>query len=352
MKNKTLNTFFVPNELKELNDSRNGNMSETYGIHTIKINENHRESDIQYFKLDKATTVINLDITLNEDFIINLGSKDNDLIYFVYCSNGKSYYKSNNSDKFKRIEELQPGIICTHENNTSQINIKKDTSLSLNIIKLNKKLFFKSFDNGVFNSTLEFEKLSNAFNTIRTYLYLSAFNIKIAEQLRITEQHFKANSITDLIHLKSHYHHIIALQMEQFYKEVFEQRSSASLSKSELKKIIDLTGFISQSPETQHTVGNLCKRISMSPAKLQEGFKEMHNTTVADFVRNKRIEKAEFLLNETELNISEIVYTIGLTSRSYFCKIFKKKYDCSPKKYRKLKSNRLESSKQLASGFV
>lgn len=36
---------------------------------------------------------------------------------------------------------------------------------------------------------------------------------------------------------------------------------------------------------------------------------------------------------EKIVNISEIVYSIGLTSRSYFSKIFKEKYNCSPKYY-------------------
>ena len=71
----------------------------------------------------------------------------------------------------------------------------------------------------------------------------------------------------------------------------------------------------------------------LSPFKLQEGFKTTHGRTVADFIRNVRLEKAEELIKTTDLNISEIVYTIGLSSSSYFSKIFKLKYNCSPKDY-------------------
>ena len=39
--------------------------------------------------------------------------------------------------------------------------------------------------------------------------------------------------------------------------------------------------------------------------------------------------------NGTDLNISEVVYSIGFTSRSYFCKIFRQKYGCSPREYKK-----------------
>ena len=39
-------------------------------------------------------------------------------------------------------------------------------------------------------------------------------------------------------------------------------------------------------------------------------------------------------MNDSDLNISEIVYTIGFSSRSYFSKIFKEKYNISPNEYK------------------
>ena len=60
----------------------------------------------------------------------------------------------------------------------------------------------------------------------------------------------------------------------------------------------------------------------------------MHGRTVTDPVRNVRIEKSAKMIKNTDLNISEIVYSIGFASRSYFSKIFKEKYNCTPKNYR------------------
>ena len=48
------------------------------------------------------------------------------------------------------------------------------------------------------------------------------------------------------------------------------------------------------------------------------------------FIVEKRLEKAAQLLEQGNLNISEIVYSIGFTSRSYFSKIFKNRYGVSP----------------------
>nr|WP_313790335.1 AraC family transcriptional regulator [Allomuricauda sp.] len=39
----------------------------------------------------------------------------------------------------------------------------------------------------------------------------------------------------------------------------------------------------------------------------------------------------------TEMNISEVVYSIGFTSRSYFSKIFKERYGLSPSEFKNSK---------------
>ena len=41
--------------------------------------------------------------------------------------------------------------------------------------------------------------------------------------------------------------------------------------------------------------------------------------------------KAKELIENTGLNITEITYSIGINSRSYFSKLFKEKYKLTPK---------------------
>ena len=61
----------------------------------------------------------------------------------------------------------------------------------------------------------------------------------------------------------------------------------------------------------------------------------MYGRTVTEYIRHVRLEAARDLINTSELNISQIVYTIGFSSRSYFSKIFKAKYNISPSDYLK-----------------
>lgn len=61
----------------------------------------------------------------------------------------------------------------------------------------------------------------------------------------------------------------------------------------------------------------------------------MHGLTVSLFIREARLQKAEQLIRKFDYSISEIVYSIGLNSRSYFSRIFKDRYDISPSEYQR-----------------
>jgi len=326
----------LPKPLFRLKEKLGGILNEKYGIYTLSFDNNLGKGTIKYNTVIDYVTVTDIDILLNEDLIYNIGDQDSNFLYFIYSTAGSCYYKTQNSEKFIRIEELRPTIIACNTGASKQLNIKKYERFILNIIEVDKDKFETNFANIFLESNVELEIINNLFKTSNSQLYSGAFNLKISEKLRVLRNEIIKTPISGLLNMESLYLNILSQHLEQFHSEVNDNAIAATLSKSELQKIRLLTEFITKNPEIQHSINSLCTQITMSPAKLQEGFKAMHDTTVADFVRNVRIEKAEKLLVETDLNISEIVYTIGLTSRSYFCKIFKKKYNSSPKRYRKL----------------
>ena len=52
--------------------------------------------------------------------------------------------------------------------------------------------------------------------------------------------------------------------------------------------------------------------------QLYRKFKSVRGLSANEFIRAYRIKKAALLLRETDLNVSEILYDIGFTNRSYF----------------------------------
>jgi AraC-like DNA-binding protein len=166
-----------------------------------------------------------------------------------------------------------------------------------------------------------------------TFAYTGSYNLKIAEQMQqldaITQKGLVRHLLTQgIVHL------MLAMEIQQHKEDQKNAKNNfGSLTKNEMDDIRELSEFIKNFPEIQYNLKYLSSKSGLSPAKLQEGFKLLQNRTVTDYIRNVRVETAEHMIKTTDLNISEIVYSVGLTSRSYFSKIFKERYNCSPKYY-------------------
>lgn len=110
---------------------------------------------------------------------------------------------------------------------------------------------------------------------------------------------------------------------------------SSTLSNREIQQVQSLVEEIKQNPSYNYSVDYLARKAGISVPKLQTGFKELHQMTVANFIRDIRLQKSEELLKSSDMNVSQIVYSIGFSSRSYFSRIFKGKYNCSPSDYQR-----------------
>lgn len=128
--------------------------------------------------------------------------------------------------------------------------------------------------------------------------------------------------------------------MELIIEQFLQEASGISLDREftfqewEIDKLLKVSQEIEEYPERDYSVAGISKKTGISIPRLQTGFKEKHGLTVALFIKESRLEKAEKLLRTSNLNVSEIVCQIGLTSRSYFSKIFKEKYHCTPSEYK------------------
>jgi transcriptional regulator GlxA family with amidase domain len=108
-----------------------------------------------------------------------------------------------------------------------------------------------------------------------------------------------------------------------------------SLTNSELKTVKKVGNAIIKNPAKQYTLEQLSFKSGLTQAKLQEGFKFLYNRTVTEYIRHLRLESARDMLKNSDLNISQVVYSIGFSSRSYFSKIFKEKYGITPNQFKK-----------------
>lgn len=123
---------------------------------------------------------------------------------------------------------------------------------------------------------------------------------------------------------------MLKLQILQYNDDMDSPENKSMLRKLEISLVVEASGIINNEILDFKTVPELALLVGINSNKLQNGFKELYGTTVNNYVHNRRLDLARCLLKNSEFTISEIVFMIGLASKSYFSKIFKEKYGLSP----------------------
>lgn len=93
--------------------------------------------------------------------------------------------------------------------------------------------------------------------------------------------------------------------------------------------------YIKDHLEEPLSVSSLCAEFHLSHSEIYGIFKEYFGSTVAEYIKLRRLERACTLLKETSLPVSHVARTCGIGDYNYFSKVFRRAYGKSPRAYRK-----------------
>lgn len=274
-----------------------------------------------------------IDLEFTEDLEVEVDSPVNPPICFAYCWEGQLLLRHGEEGKKIKLENFQTGIFS----GTAKKVLRLERGINLKMILIVVDPLPHMQDENHLNHSLHQLFLKGYADG--NFAYVGSYNLRIAERIQqlgtISEK-----GIAKRFMIKGLVHMILALEIQQHRDDMGKNLANraCSLTGKEMETIRELSLFVNNYSEKPLSISYLCKKGGLSPSKLQEGFKLMHDTTVTNYIRDVRIKKAEDLIKNTDLNISEVVYSIGLISRSYFSKIFKAKYHCSPKLYKEKQS--------------
>lgn len=320
----------VHSQLNYFNSILGGSISNFNGDRVLQYDNEKGDGRIQTVALGSGISYTEYDFILTEDFSFDLKLDEDRCLYFIYCLEGNfNFMRRNQNTKSLKVEALQTVLIGgTNE----AINIKLNQGIKSNIAVI------KVADSGghvsveAKNNEL-YHQLFELFLKDDWYEQVGTFNLKIKDQLLQIREIHERGLVRKLL-IEGIVNFTLALEILQCKQDIKGNGQVGTLlTKNELLRIEEAINEIKRKPEYPYTVTYLSKQYGLSPTKLQEGFKVMEGTTVTNFIRNERLVLAEELIQNSDLNISEIVYTIGFTSRSYFSKIFRNRYKCTPKTY-------------------
>ena len=82
------------------------------------------------------------------------------------------------------------------------------------------------------------------------------------------------------------------------------------------------------------TLDSLAKMIHINKCYLVRAFQKEYGTTPINYLIERRLEEARFLLKNTDYSTSQIVSILGFSSPSYFSQCFRRRENMTPSQYR------------------
>ncbi len=321
--------------LEQLQDAIGGDITERWSEFVLKVNNENAIGSIRYIPFDWGVHLIDFDIKFHKEIFIHTQSNEEfNPIRFIYPLVGSLKHKFGIHNNVKEVNQFQSLIYTNKDGGYNDIIFPKGETLKINVIQIVRKFFLKKRTTNV--STLN-QKLYEVFvdtdhdNRFSSY---GTLDLKMAELIK-KMLNIKAKGMLRILKIEAKIYEILSLHIQQHNRLLAGESLPESISKSDLKLVRKIGNDILKNPAKPYTLSQLSFKSGLTQAKLQEGFKFLYNRTVTEYIRHVRLESAREMLKNSDLNISQIVYSIGFSSRSYFSKIFKEKYNITPNQFKK-----------------
>ncbi|ASV30770.1 helix-turn-helix domain-containing protein [Maribacter cobaltidurans] len=334
MKEIVINSVRDEDLLMGFKECLNGTLEDQWGEKVVRFNNDLAKGFIRNIGFDWGISLLDCHITFFDDVKLTVKSKGIAPLEFIFISKGGFTYKEGHLGEKLELEQFQNIILSAERFQEKNFVFPANKELKVNFIRIFKKEYLKKKNNNVtYLNQLLFSVFNDDKNTL-PYSHGGSYSLKIADEVKELGNVYESG-IMRTLSIEGRIYLILSLQLLEHHNFETKESVKESLSKEDIKKIHVLTEYIIDNISGSISIKVLSRKSGLSPKKLQLGFKVLYSKTVNEYVRQLKLEVSRDYLKNSDLTISEIVYLVGIKSRSYFSKIFHEAYGVLPTDYRK-----------------
>ncbi|MCM8568616.1 substrate-binding domain-containing protein [Gramella jeungdoensis] len=121
-------------------------------------------------------------------------------------------------------------------------------------------------------------------------------------------------------------------KLRYYYTNRIDEVRDENFENAEQNFLKDLNAIIDENlRDPDFSVEELAGKLNISRVQLYRKVKALLGVSISEYISTQRLNKARNLLQQSDMNISEIAYEVGYSSPGYFSTSFKNKFGISPK---------------------
>lgn len=310
------------------------------GTSQVILNGVIGEGTVTSYDISSELACLAYDVTFFEEVRFEKDEAEMNPLYFLYCLEGYCYHKFSNDEDVNKLSRLQNVIVSSGKKTKNIIVFPSHVNIKMTVIFILKENLKK---NNVKTRPLLTPALKHAVDLVDTeekYTFFGNINIKASRFAEILINNKRKDAIGRLTS-ETAILNLLKAQIETFAKQTTSESEKLPLAGKEMDTIMSMVSYISSHLSEKITIKKLCKYTGLPPQKIQLGIQFLYSESLNSFVRTIRLEHAKDLLSTTDMNISEVLYEVGISSRGYFSKIFKNRFGVLPNEF----SNHLDCGK-------
>jgi len=122
----------------------------------------------------------------------------------------------------------------------------------------------------------------------------------------------------------------------KYFKEHHSEVRDLAHSRKDKEFTEQLIGIIeSHLTNPDMDVDYICMQMGMSRTKLYQKIKVITGLPIGEFIRKVRLRKALQLMTHQDVSLTDVMYSVGILTQSYFTKAFKKEFGKTPSQFLK-----------------
>jgi signal transduction histidine kinase/DNA-binding response OmpR family regulator len=122
---------------------------------------------------------------------------------------------------------------------------------------------------------------------------------------------------------------------KKYQQEVWLRPKDVSITSVHQSFLENLKNAIERNLDNdKFSVDDLGNELAMSRSQVHRKLKALMDQSATKFIRDYRLHRAADLIKNDSGNITEIAYSVGFNSQTYFSKCFQEVFNCSPSEYK------------------
>ncbi|WP_343487314.1 helix-turn-helix transcriptional regulator [Allomuricauda sp. d1] len=318
--------------LADLSETLNVSLDVDHNEHCLRIPEALGSGYIKCIQFDHGLGVLDVDCLLHEGVQFEILQGNLRPLKIIFNREHAFKHRFKSQTQFNSIEKLQSIMVSGSSTDPHIMRLPSKVPICIFSLEINRKLFEEKTEQFLSEMNDELVELFQDVNGVNRFFHKMNYSLDISELLKeFTE--CELSGFTKAVFQEGKAYELLSHQLRQYLEVKNSPKEQKIVQQAIIEKVNKAVKIIKEEIASMDSVVLLARRVGINQNTLQSAFKQLHNASVNEYIRNYRIERAKEYIEKTDLNITEICYEIGINSRSYFARLFKEKYGVTPKIY-------------------